>query len=108
MDFVKIQFEVDYQTVDFKKPSDWSKMKANKLDFYEPQKHTEVSIKRARKAYPPSPDTKHVKSTLLPLADKSVDNLFVIFSAHEIRDSNERISFFSRSSIELSNRQDKF
>lgn len=37
MDFVKIQFEVEYQPVDFKKPSDWSKMKANKLDFYEPQ-----------------------------------------------------------------------
>src|SRR6188508_186451 len=35
MDFVKIQFEVDYPIVDFKKPSDWSKMKANKLDFYE-------------------------------------------------------------------------
>ena len=64
------------------------------LDFYEPQKHTEVSIRRARKAYPPFPDTKRVKTSLLPLADRSVDNLFVIFSAHEIRDINERISFF--------------
>ncbi|MEJ1239196.1 uroporphyrinogen decarboxylase family protein [Chryseolinea sp. T2] len=38
MDFVKIQYEQQYQPVDFiQKPSDWSKVKANKVDFYEPQ-----------------------------------------------------------------------
>ena len=37
MDFVKIQYENDIQEVDFiKKPSDWAKLKPNKLDFYEP------------------------------------------------------------------------
>ena len=64
------------------------------FDFYEPEKHTEVSIKRARKAYPPFPNTIQVATSRLPLSEKSVDNLFVIFSAHEIRDTNERIAFF--------------
>ncbi len=38
MDFVKIQFEKEYEPVDFlKKPSDWAKLKPNPLEFYEPQ-----------------------------------------------------------------------
>ena len=35
------------------------------LDFYNPKKHTEVSIKRARKAYPPFPNTKQIETTTL-------------------------------------------
>jgi ubiquinone/menaquinone biosynthesis C-methylase UbiE len=64
------------------------------LDFYDPEKHTEVSIKRARKAYPPFPGTKSVTATHLPVADNIADKIFVIFAAHEIRDENERINFF--------------
>jgi len=64
------------------------------LDFYEPTKHTEISIRRARKAYPAFPNTKCVETNRLPLTDRSIDNLFVIFSAHEIRDHAERILFF--------------
>jgi ubiquinone/menaquinone biosynthesis C-methylase UbiE len=64
------------------------------LDFYEPLKHTEVSIKRARKAYPAYPKTQQVATIKLPLEDNSVDEIFVIFSAHEIRNEVERIAFF--------------
>jgi ubiquinone/menaquinone biosynthesis C-methylase UbiE len=64
------------------------------LDFYDPLKHTEVSIKRARKAYPSFPGTKDVKTTHLPLDDNSVDKIFVILSAHEIRNEAERVEFF--------------
>ena len=50
MDFVKIQYEQDYNPVDFiKKPSDWSKLKPNKLDFYEPQLVTVREIVKAAK-----------------------------------------------------------
>src|SRR5688500_7988223 len=55
------------------------------FDFYDPLKHTEISIKRARKVYLTSPNTRHVTITNLPLDDKSIDNILVIFSAHEIR-----------------------
>ena len=64
------------------------------LDFYNPQKHTEISIKRARKAYPPFPGTMEVNTNKLPFEENSADNIFVIFSAHEIRNDDERILFF--------------
>lgn len=64
------------------------------LDFYNPEKHTEVSIKRARKAYPVFPGTIPVKETNLPIADNSADKIFVIFAAHEIRNEDDRIKFF--------------
>jgi ubiquinone/menaquinone biosynthesis C-methylase UbiE len=65
------------------------------LDFYDPLKHTEVSIKRARKAYPAYPKTQQVSTTKLPLEDNSIDKIFVIFSAHEIRNETERIAFLN-------------
>ncbi len=64
------------------------------LDFYDPSKHTEISIKRARAAYPAFPGTKQVTAANLPLGDQSMDNIFVLFSAHEIRNETERIKFF--------------
>lgn len=64
------------------------------LDFYNPIKHTEVSIKRARKAYPPFLNTKRIETTNLKFENNSVDKIIVIFSAHEIRDKNERLLFF--------------
>lgn len=63
------------------------------LDFYNPLKHTEISIQRARSAYPPYPNTQQVATTKLPLEDNSADKIFVIFSAHEIRNEEERIFF---------------
>lgn len=64
------------------------------LDFYDPQRHTEVSIKRARKAYPPYPGTSQTNTAHLPLTDNSTDKIFVILSAHEIRNEKERTAFF--------------
>jgi ubiquinone/menaquinone biosynthesis C-methylase UbiE len=65
------------------------------FDFYDPAKHTEVSIKRARKAYPPYPNTQQVTTDRLPLADNSADKVFAILSAHEIRNAEERKLFFA-------------
>jgi SAM-dependent methyltransferase len=64
------------------------------LDFYDPLKHTEISIKRARKAYPAYPNTKTTTTANLPLQTNSLDKIFLIFSAHEIRNENERVAFF--------------
>lgn len=72
----------------------YSKSNMTVLDFYDPQKHTEVSIKRARKAYPAFPNTIVTNTTNLPLQTNSIDKIFVIFSAHEIRNGKERITFF--------------
>ena len=64
------------------------------FDFYDPIKHTEVSIRRARKAYPPFPNSLQVTTSHLPLQDNSTDKIFTILSAHEIRNEEERNSFF--------------
>ncbi|MEK6155446.1 methyltransferase domain-containing protein [Flavobacteriaceae bacterium 3-367] len=64
------------------------------LDFYDPKKHTEVAIKRARRAYPAFPDTIRADTTHLPLPDHVADEVFTILAAHEIRNEEERIIFF--------------
>jgi hypothetical protein len=64
------------------------------LDFYDPEKHTEVSIRRARKAYPPFRETKQIKTVNTEIADNAADKIFVILSAHEIRNEMERTAFF--------------
>lgn len=65
------------------------------MDFYDPLKHTEVSIRRARRTYPPSPADLRVDTSALPLASASQDAVFVILAAHEIRDAGERSDFFA-------------
>lgn len=63
-------------------------------DFYEKRKHTEVSIKRARSAYPPLTGTIQVSSNNLPFENNVFEYSLAILSAHEIRDKPERIQFF--------------
>jgi len=63
-------------------------------DFYDPLKHTEVSIKRARKRYPPFQGTVAINTLSLPSADMEADYILISFAAHEIRDEGERDAFF--------------
>lgn len=72
----------------------FSSSKLTVFDFYDPLKHTEVSIQRARKAYPPYPGTLIVNTAQLPLPDICMDAAFALFSAHEIRNEQERAVFF--------------
>ena len=64
-------------------------------DFYDPMKHTEASIRRARSAYPPFPGTIDVRTDALRIESGSVDAVFAIMSAHEIRDREERTTFLT-------------
>jgi hypothetical protein len=64
------------------------------LDFYDAKRHTEPSLRIARCSHPPTPDTVLVSSSNLAMTSGSVDKIFVIFSAHEIRDGEERTAFF--------------
>jgi hypothetical protein len=65
------------------------------FDFYDAEKHTEISIKRARKAYPAYPNTQIIQTNAIPLQNNSVNYIFTILSAHEIRNTEERIAFFA-------------
>jgi len=62
-------------------------------DFYDPSKHTEVSIERARRAYPAYDGTIRLTTSELPMQDKSADLIFNIFALHEVRSREERIRF---------------
>lgn len=64
------------------------------FDFYDPAKHTEISIRRARKARPPVPGTVGVQTNALPLPDAFLDRVPLFLAAHEIRDHEERVRFF--------------
>lgn len=63
-------------------------------DFYNPDKHTEISIERARKAYPYYENTISVDSSMLPFENATFSRVITILSAHEIRKKDERILFF--------------
>jgi SAM-dependent methyltransferase len=64
------------------------------VDFYDPTRHTEVSIRRARLAYPPVPGTQPVSTRALPLPTRSVSHALAFLAAHEVRDAAERAVFF--------------
>ena len=64
------------------------------FDFYNPSKHTEISIERARKVSKIFPNTKSIETSKIPLNENSIDYVFLLFAAHEIRNSQERIVFF--------------
>jgi hypothetical protein len=64
------------------------------FDFYDPFKHTEVSIKRARKAYSAFPGTKVITTGKVPAQDSSTGIVFLTLAAHEFRNDEERILFF--------------
>ena len=64
-------------------------------DFDDAARHTEVSIQRARRAYPPYPGTRVVDTrAALPLRADSIDLAVAFLAAHEIRDGAERAAFF--------------
>lgn len=66
------------------------------FDFYDPAKHTEISIERARKAYAPYPGTIRISTAEVPLQPASVAVIFLLFAAHEIRNEEERKHFFGQ------------
>jgi len=63
------------------------------FDFYNVEKHTEPAIVRARKVSLVYPNTQQIISNTLPLKDNSVDLIFLLSAAHEIRSQNEKIQF---------------
>ncbi|RYE34725.1 MAG: methyltransferase [Sphingobacteriales bacterium] len=67
--------------------------KLTAYDFYDPIEHTEISIKRARTAYPSFPGTQKISTKGTGLPVHKADMIFLIFSLHEIRNTEERRNF---------------
>jgi len=63
------------------------------FDFYNAEKHTEPAIIRARKVSLVYPNTQQIISNSFSLEDNSVDLIFLLSAAHEIRSQKEKIEF---------------
>lgn len=62
-------------------------------DFYNQDRHTEPAIVRAREVSLVYPNTQPIESNAIPQTDASNDIVFLLSSAHEIRDFEEKVSF---------------
>ena len=65
------------------------------FDFYNEEDHTESAIKRARKVSLTYPGTQVIRTNRIPVESKSVDVVFLLSSAHEIRSNSEKTIFLS-------------
>jgi SAM-dependent methyltransferase len=63
------------------------------FDFYDSKRHTEPAIVRARKVSLTYPNTVEIKTSTIPLEDNSVDIIFLLSAAHEIRNYKEKVVF---------------
>lgn len=64
------------------------------MDFFESLQKVEVSLQRARESTYDSDDIVHIQTNNIPIADSSVDMICIIFSAHEIRNNEQKVEFF--------------
>lgn len=63
------------------------------FDFYNVKEHTEAAIVRARKVTMEYPNTQEIKTSYIPLENASVDVVFLLSAAHEIRKESEKVQF---------------
>jgi hypothetical protein len=64
------------------------------LDIYDPTEMPEPSIARARRLHPPLRPPSSAILDALPAPGGACDTVFVLFTAHEIRDRVRRVIFF--------------
>lgn len=65
------------------------------VDLYDPERFTEASIVRARRAYPSYPGTVHAHSGILPLQTATVDLAVAFLSLHEARTHAGRLALLN-------------
>lgn len=70
-------------------------------DFYDPLKHTEPSIRRARNSRAPFPGTQSISTSDDLKLNRKADWICLFFAAHEIRNEEERAVFFAQLSTFL-------
>ena len=65
------------------------------LDLYDPRLTREGSIRRARALVPPPAEAKPGRPDALPVPDGTLDAVFVVFAAHELRTAGQRRDLFA-------------
>lgn len=72
------------------------------LDIYDPTVMTEASIANARRSRPAQSSHRTGRLDALPVSDRSCDTLFVLLTAHEIRQPRRRVELFKEAARVLS------
>ncbi|OUR99387.1 methyltransferase type 11 [Flavobacteriales bacterium 33_180_T64] len=88
-----ININAGFDETSFILKTNFPKSNLQVFDFYNPKQHTEPAIIRARKASLVYPNTQQIKTNEIPLDDKSIDIIFLLSAAHEIRSHKEKIIF---------------
>jgi hypothetical protein len=69
-------------------------MRLRVLDFFDPRKTTEASIRRAHRLNPPAAEEERIAADSWPVDTASQDVVFSLSAAHELRKAEERAAFF--------------
>ena len=88
-----ININAGFDETSFSIKNKFPKSNLKVYDFYNPKEHTEPAIVRARKVTIEYPNTKQIDTNKIPLEDKSVDIVFLLSAAHEIRSNTEKVIF---------------
>lgn len=65
------------------------------LDHFDPVCMSEPSIHRAKKLYPPLPETQRSPFDHWPVANASIDGVFGLFAIHELRTHADRVKWLA-------------
>jgi SAM-dependent methyltransferase len=65
------------------------------LDLYDPRLTREGSVRRARALVPPPPGARPAHPDRLPVPDRALDAVFLVFAAHELRTPGPREALFA-------------
>ncbi|MCT8338562.1 class I SAM-dependent methyltransferase [Flavobacteriaceae bacterium TK19130] len=63
------------------------------FDFYNPKRHTEPAIVRARNVSLVHPSTEQIMTDHIPLPDAGTEIVFILSALHEIRSNEEKVQF---------------
>jgi len=88
-----VNINAGFDETSFILESNFPKSDLKVFDFYNAKQHTEPAIVRARKVSLIYPNTKQISTDNIPLKDKSVDLVFLLSAAHEIRSHEEKVVF---------------
>lgn len=88
-----VNINAGFDETSFILESNFPKSDLKVFDFYNAKQHTETAIVRARKVSLIYPNTKQISTDNIPLKDKSVDLVFLLSAAHEIRSHEEKVVF---------------
>ena len=90
---VMVNINAGFDETSFILKHNFPKSEIKVFDFYNAERHTEPAIVRARKVSTVYPNTKQIETNSIPLEDNSVNVVFLLSTAHEIRSNEEKVEF---------------